>query len=618
MSDSELYSRLLFPKKQGYPLFHPQPSDDLPEAARRIGTEIGDVGVITQDGSFDPIFNILRARDDPANRFGVPPDFEQVVLGSEDIRTRSQFYLPGSDISNTTIRKRRIDFDAGVEGNVFLPFGAGAVVEVSMNSKETGLLLLPDGASRWDLRREQLFRDYAMKHAHSWYAFVNGNLQRRAGNGDLYLVTGVTKSTSWSVAAIENQSGEGQISLKLKAAQFGNAGATCSWEWENAGSSVDSGPRRHPGEENWRENQTVFLRGFKVAVRVKPLRRAPKIHCIVESDWPEMQSKGTFIPFSQSQSSTLSVFTPSSQTQSSGHNENGISRSGSSPMSSPESSSDGETPSSCYHPSTLINEHLLNCAVDATVAVTHDDEWASVLTEQDSKVPDHHELIRRMSSKFRMATVSGGVCFQSFDTDISPSAHTLPTQISSVDHYSILMFGTPHIQSGDQLNPYNVAQLQDTLGADKEISSLNTLSPDPDATLIVPDVDYDSRRVSSLSSTISADTESSSLSLGEKRAITPNGSPRPKKSRAVDQYNWEVDSSEGRNPSDDEDPLDPTKVSLPSIFTTFEDSYRPERRASLPNLSERSSVRNAPYPPSHLRQNYAPSSLSSYTFPPDK
>ncbi|KAJ6557225.1 hypothetical protein DFH09DRAFT_540513 [Mycena vulgaris] len=175
------------------------------------------------------------------------------------------------------------------------------------------------------------------------------------------------------------------------------------------------------------------------------------------------------------------------------------------------------------------------------------------------------------------------------------------------------MLDAPHIQSGDQLNSYNVAQLQYALGADKDISFLNNLSPDPDATLIVPDIDYDTRRMSS--SAASADTESSSLSRGEKRALTPNESPQPKKIRSLEQNNWEVDSA-GSNPhSEEKDQLDASKVHLPSIFTTFdEESYRPERRASLPTLGER--ARHAPYPPSHMRQNYAPSSLSSYTFPP--
>ncbi|KAJ7016324.1 hypothetical protein C8F04DRAFT_930181, partial [Mycena alexandri] len=66
--DSELYSQLLFPKKHGFPLFRPQPFRDLSEAAQKTGTEIGDVGIVTRDGSFDPIFSILRATDDPLQR----------------------------------------------------------------------------------------------------------------------------------------------------------------------------------------------------------------------------------------------------------------------------------------------------------------------------------------------------------------------------------------------------------------------------------------------------------------------------------------------------------------------------------------------------------------------
>ncbi|KAJ7715136.1 hypothetical protein B0H16DRAFT_1616974 [Mycena metata] len=302
MADSDLYSRLLFLRGHGYPLFHPQPFDDLPVAARETGTEIGDVGLITQDGCFDPIFNILRARDDPANRFGVPSAFERVLLGPEDIAARTLFHLPGADISNTTVSKRRLDIEAGVDSNVFLPVGAGAVVEVSTNSKQTGLLLLPDGASKWDLRPQQVFRDYALKHAQNWYSFVNGDLHRMVASGDLYLITGVTKSTSWSVAAVENESSEGKVSLKLKATQFGSAGAAYTWEWKSTGSSVDSGPRRRLGEELLKENQTVFLRGFKIALRSMPLRRPAKTLSIADSNWADLSTRGTSMPFSRPQS----------------------------------------------------------------------------------------------------------------------------------------------------------------------------------------------------------------------------------------------------------------------------------------------------------------------------
>ncbi|KAJ6544415.1 hypothetical protein B0H19DRAFT_903964, partial [Mycena capillaripes] len=194
--DSRLYSRLLLPKGHGYLLFHPQPFDDLPLDARKNGTEIGDVGIITSDGSFDVVFNICRAADDPLNRFGVPDGFTQVRLTPGDIAPKELFYRPGSDVSNIKIGKRRLDVEA-----------------VVLATRPMAVLILPDGGSRTNLRRLQVFRDYALKHAQNWYAFVNGGLERMVESGDLYLVTGVDKSSSWSVAAIENNSDGLELSL---------------------------------------------------------------------------------------------------------------------------------------------------------------------------------------------------------------------------------------------------------------------------------------------------------------------------------------------------------------------------------------------------------------------
>ncbi|KAJ7936421.1 hypothetical protein B0H13DRAFT_1469114, partial [Mycena leptocephala] len=199
-SDSSLYSTLLFPQRKGYPLFQPQPYDDLPEDSKRTGIRIGDVGVVTAPGSFDSIFNILHdAGDQIVNRFGVPEHFVRLEVDDRDVAWHELRHPPGSDISNTTINKTRVDMTASVT--------------VSANSQRTAVLLLPDGASSWDLRPLQLFKDYAEKHTQNWYKFVNGVLKRRIANGDLYLVTGVTKSSSWSVAAVEKGSGDTQLSL---------------------------------------------------------------------------------------------------------------------------------------------------------------------------------------------------------------------------------------------------------------------------------------------------------------------------------------------------------------------------------------------------------------------
>lgn len=133
----------------------------------------------------------------------------------------------------------------------------------------------------------------------------------------------------------------------------------------------------------------------------------------------------------------------------------------------------------------------------------------------------------------------------------------------------------------------------------------------------------------SSSATSAADTESSSsLSRGEKRPLSPSDSPQSKKARTStsgEQCTWDTTSVPTQN--GDEKPLDVglehQKVQLPSIFTTFEDSFRGDlRRASAPSIfSERSSasVRHSPYPPTGGRANYTPinhSSLASYQFPP--
>jgi hypothetical protein len=88
-----------------------------------------------------------------------------------------------------------------------------------------------------------------------------------------------------------------KVSLKLKAAQVGSAGTSCAWEWDNAGSFGDSGHRRRPGEDERIGNQTVFLRGFKVAIHSFPLKKSAKALSIMDSKSSDILSKSGFFPF---------------------------------------------------------------------------------------------------------------------------------------------------------------------------------------------------------------------------------------------------------------------------------------------------------------------------------
>ncbi|KAF7372043.1 N-acetyltransferase domain-containing protein [Mycena venus] len=299
-SDSGLYSFLLFPKRKGYPLFHPQPSDDLPEETKEEGVRIGDVGVVTARGSFDPIFNILHeAGDRVINRFGVPGHFVKLDLGDHAIERYEFLHAPGSDISNTTINKKRVDVEASIDGNVFLPVGAGAEVEVSTYSKRTAVLV-----TRWSL--------------------------------DL---------------------------------------------------------------------------GFEKSAIIQRLRR-------------ETYAKLT----------------------------DGGSRSLSESVDLEEDVDSLDLAVTGYHPSHVIYEYLLECAPEATVAITHDNEWVSVLTEEDHGMPTRNELIRRISSKFDIATTESGAVFlrENNSTESLPDLQSPSEQENTVnDHLTDLN----HIPSSVDSNP---------------------------------------------------------------------------------------------------------------------------------------------------------------------
>jgi hypothetical protein len=66
----------LLPKRRGFPLWVPKPHENLPEEYRKIGVNIGDVGIVTSDGVFDFLFNICLPSHHPINGGRVPDNFK--------------------------------------------------------------------------------------------------------------------------------------------------------------------------------------------------------------------------------------------------------------------------------------------------------------------------------------------------------------------------------------------------------------------------------------------------------------------------------------------------------------------------------------------------------------
>ena len=152
---------------------------------------------------------------------------------------------------------------------------------------------MPDGAFRENLRNKSLFRDFAAENAESWYRFVNGPCGWELGNGDLLLITGCDKTTSWGLAAYQNIQSEGNSSDSLGGpllrfrntsnAGIGVLGTTYCWEHEGT-AEVKAGPEFEveedmPSNGARARNQCTFIRSHKIMLS--------------EAEWTRVQS--TFV-----------------------------------------------------------------------------------------------------------------------------------------------------------------------------------------------------------------------------------------------------------------------------------------------------------------------------------
>ncbi|KAF7331206.1 Cell division control protein [Mycena sanguinolenta] len=382
---ADLYSELLF-------------------CSRPEGVEIGDVGTVADDGTFIVFFNICK-RNDPANRpnWGLPKGYKEVPLKfPEDYIIRSAHFGPGSHVSNSKVRKGKWDLKVDVDSNTLSPVTAGGAVDISSSAERIAMLLLQEGASRTDILASEKFRKQAKKHGENWYAHVR-KIGYPMDNCHLYLVTGVDKSTLWNVTATDKHTGTKEISLKLKAVQIASAEGSYRWEWENGGRFSDSGPR--PASEV--QNQTVFFRGFKISQSHSHLLKKKKMGISISDLKPKGKNFFQKI-FSRSPGVTQNVYSrDTKQDANTGAGDN---------KDSDVLVSSFPTSYERYHPADAINTHMFASSPDVLVAVTHDDQWISVLEEEDEKFPDDTKLLGRILSKYSIQVESGCAYLKPLDT----------------------------------------------------------------------------------------------------------------------------------------------------------------------------------------------------------
>ncbi|KAG6333290.1 hypothetical protein ID866_5798 [Astraeus odoratus] len=140
----------------------------------------------------------------------------------------------------------------------------GLGIGFTSSSKEGALPVLPEGADQHELRDHRLFAKVAMRNGKSWYEFAVRKLGRMISADSLYLITGCHKTSSWSLAAFSQPSGDSASNAQFTTNTIinGNITAACMWQMTTAVPW-----RVGPDPYDAIKNQTVFIQGYKITIR---------------------------------------------------------------------------------------------------------------------------------------------------------------------------------------------------------------------------------------------------------------------------------------------------------------------------------------------------------------
>ncbi|KAJ3793000.1 hypothetical protein GGU11DRAFT_442229 [Lentinula aff. detonsa] len=273
--ESDVYARMLLLRKKGYPLWKPKSENSrLPEAYRREGVHIGDVGILTDSGGFDYLFNVCHESGHELNLGRVPEGFKPISnlkyddteddpkehgMGCHVSSDPSQIY--GERIQTVNIHRDSLDRLPGV------PEEVGEGLSYRSTTSRGALLILPEGGKSVNHFSRAKFEKYAAEFAASWFTHIEA-LGREIPNESIYLVTGFDKARAWGVAAFSNAETK-NVSLEFVPKSSNGKTRYPDYWFRTCYSAVSAS-----GADNLygRQSGCVFLRGLKITKRKRLFR----------------------------------------------------------------------------------------------------------------------------------------------------------------------------------------------------------------------------------------------------------------------------------------------------------------------------------------------------------
>ncbi|KDR69302.1 hypothetical protein GALMADRAFT_927473 [Galerina marginata CBS 339.88] len=392
----DIYFWHLILQGRGLPLWIPGPDQNLEIQYQREGVAIGDFGIITPSGSFDFLFNICLPHDHPFNPPELPEDFTPLLLSGRDTRKYSEFE-EGSFLSSASVKR---------SGS-----GAAGALTFESSASEGAILTMPLGSISEDVTVFAKFRKYLAANAERCYRFILGVLEREPRNGEVLLVTGWDKTRAWGMATFSKATAQqAPVRLQFLPTEQENAGITYNWA-SSEYAVVRAGPGARekarismadPAQEGAEyDNQCLFIRTMNVNLQGDVWKKLESEFGLAEADRP---SNPFYIP------------EPRMTRQGNNHASGPSSQPPSTPA--PESTAmytvaayateDVQTPILHAYPAQLlkttrtepptkgINEMLLKLRPNARMAITEDNDWISVLREDDIVFPTAEQLFKRI------------------------------------------------------------------------------------------------------------------------------------------------------------------------------------------------------------------------------
>ncbi|KAJ3522620.1 hypothetical protein NMY22_g11815 [Coprinellus aureogranulatus] len=247
----EIYVSGLLKAGLGLPCWSPAPSLTNQQSE---GVVPGDVGLYTVDKHFKRIFN----------------------LWEDELAIRA-LAKSGSTAQYQPLRGRAVGPERALEERETILEGAYCIYSATASSTQEEALLhefhckssigailaITSPSDLFETSDKDAMQSYIVQHAEAIYQHAN-SIQPIGQEDSLYIITGCIKSDSWAIAAYRGHHTEPPyniLQLSRTSEPWGNSPRRLN-HWTRSGSShARSG---HSLEEGLK-NQTLFLRGFKVA-----------------------------------------------------------------------------------------------------------------------------------------------------------------------------------------------------------------------------------------------------------------------------------------------------------------------------------------------------------------